>query len=308
LSGPKVYLHAPRYVLGEVEIDHTRIANLSARAEEYRLALSAELWGWGSVFRTGRSIQTMAVDSASATLRGAGMEPSSIDALIVCSTWVPGPAAEHGRFVGDILTGTGLGDIAFYGMNLNRCVNVLAALDVASSLVAAGRYHRILVVTADRAADEADRVASYALFSDGAASCVVSADPEGPDSYQLICCATAQDTGSLDPSSEISADLARRVNDRLLAPLDMKLGDVSGLMHANIFKPLVVMKERQAGFSAEQIYTDNIVRVGHCFSADPLVNLVDRAALGHVQPYHHYLLAASVPGSRIGVLLRKLAG
>jgi 3-oxoacyl-[acyl-carrier-protein] synthase-3 len=308
MSGHPVFLHGPQYVLGEIEADFSTIDNLYARAEEFRMAPDPALWGWGSIFRTERSLEAMAVESGSATLRAAGIAPSSIDALVLCCTDVPGPARAHGRFMESVLTGIGLGDIAFHGLNFNRCVNLLAALDVAGSFVASGRYRRVLVITTDRVLDEAGRMAHYALFSDGAASCVVAADDEGRDSYQLVACATAQDTRSLAWSNEISADLARQVNERLLTPLDMKLGDVSGLMHGNIFKPLVVMKERQAGFSREQIYTDNITRVGHCFAADPVVNLVDRAAIGHVRPDGYYLLASSVPGSRIGVLLRKLAG
>ncbi|HSR22231.1 MAG TPA: 3-oxoacyl-ACP synthase, partial [Candidatus Eisenbacteria bacterium] len=159
----------------------------------------------------------------------------------------------------------------------------------------------------DRVVDDEDRMLPYALLSDGAASCLVTADEDGPERYRLLACATAQDTSSLDWSSEISSDLARRVNDALLAPRGMRPADVSGLMHANIFKPIVVMKERQAGFTPEQIYTDNIRRVGHCFAADPLINLVDRIALGHVPPGRHCMLASSVPGSRMGVLLRRLA-
>ncbi len=302
-----VFLQGPRYVLGEIEADHSTIANLQARAEEFRMAPDPALWGWGSVFRSERGLEAMAIETGSATLRAAGADPSSIDALVLCCSDVQTRAKGHGRFAGTILAGIGLGDIPFYGLNLNRCVNLLAALDVASAFVASGRYRRILVITTDRAADEDERVLPYALLSDGAASCLVTADEDGRDRYQLLACATAQETGSLDWSNEISSDLTRRVNDSLLASRGMRVGDVAGLMHANIFKPLVVMKERQAGFTPRQIYTDNIGRVGHCFAADPLINLVDRVPLGHVRPDGHYMLASSVPGSRMGVLLRRLA-
>jgi len=303
----RVFLQGPRYVLGEVEADFSTIENLPARADEFRLAPDPALWGWGSVFRSERGLEAMAIESGSATLRAAAADPASVDALVLCCSDVSAQARMHGRFVGTILTGIGLGDVPFYGLNLNRCVNLLAALDVARAFVASGRYRRVLVVTTDRVVDEDERMLPYALLSDGAASCVVTADGEGPDRYELLSCASAQDTRSLDWSGEISSDLARQVNDALLAPLELTLADVSALMHANIFKPLVVMKERQAGFTREQIYTDNIGRVGHCFAADPLINLVDRIALGHVQPDRHYLLASSVPGSRMGVLLRRLA-
>jgi 3-oxoacyl-[acyl-carrier-protein] synthase-3 len=302
-----VYLHGPRYVLGEHAVDHASIANLEAKAAEFRMAPNPGLWGWGTVHRTERGLEAMAVDSGSATLRAADLDPSSVDALMLCTTEVPGSADGHGAVLERVLTGIGLGDIPFYGQNFNRCLNFLAALDLAGMMVASGRFGRVLVITTDRVLDEADRMASYALFCDGAASCVVSADAAGADSYQVVGCASAQDTGSLDGVNQIDADLARRVNENLLRPLDMKLGDIDGLMHNNIFTPLVVMKERQAGFSAEQLYTANITRVGHCFAADPMINLVDRAELGHVKPDRYQLLASSVPGARIGVLLRKLA-
>jgi 3-oxoacyl-[acyl-carrier-protein] synthase III len=307
MSGFQVFLSGPRYTLGELAADYTTIDNLYARAAEFRMPPNAQLWGWGGIRRTERSLEELAIDSGSATLRAAGIAPSSVDALVLCSTSIPGPADDHGGFVKTVLTGIGLGDIAFYGQTLNRCVNLLAALDVASAFVAGGRYRRMLVITTDRVLDEADRMSTFALYSDAAASCLVSADDEGHDGYQLVACATAQETRSLERSSEISSDLARQVNNSLLTPLGMKLDDVSGLMHANLFKPIVVMKERQAGFTAEQMYIDNITRVGHSFAADPLINLVDRTALGHVRHDNFYLLASSVPGSRIGVLLRKLA-
>ncbi|MEV6593953.1 3-oxoacyl-ACP synthase [Streptomyces acidicola] len=304
MSTSPVRLCGPQYVLGETEVHHSEIANLPARAAEFRMAPSPELWGWGTVRRAERSLESMAADSATATLRAAGADPSSVDAVILCSTRIPGPSEVHGRFMQTFLTEAGLGDIAFYGQNLNRCVNFLAAIDTATTFVAAGRHRRVLVVTTDRVADEADRMVSYALFSDAAASCLIVAEGDTDGGYEVVGCATAQDRLGLDHSNEISSDLTRTANDRLLAPAGLKLGDVAGLLHANIFKPVVVMKELQAGFTPAQLYTDNIARVGHCFAADPLINLVDRSALGEIEPGRHYMLASAVPGQRIGVLLR----
>ena len=76
-----------------------------------------------------------------------------------------------------------------------------------NAFVASGRYRRILVITTDRVVDEADRMTNFALFSDGAASCVVSADEEG-DGYRLVACATAQEAKSLEWSNELSSDTA----------------------------------------------------------------------------------------------------
>jgi 3-oxoacyl-[acyl-carrier-protein] synthase-3 len=185
-------------------------------------------------------------------------------------------------------------------------VNLLAGLDMASAFVLSGRYRGVLVITADAVAGGSAPMSQFALFSDGAASALVTADPGTADSYEVLGCATAQDTTMMESTSQISSDLARAVNDQLLGPPGLKTSDITALMHLNLFKPLLIMKERQAGFGSDQLYLDNISRLGHCFAADPLINLVDRAALGHFGEGHYCMLAASVPGSRIGVLLKKV--
>lgn len=298
------FLLGPSYVLGEHVADYTEIDNLAELAGRFKLAPQPGLWGWGTIRTTGRELEDMAAETGLGSLRSAGLAAESIDALVLCSNQIPGPAEGHGEFVANVLCGVGLGDIPAYGANLNRCVNLLAGIDIARAFVASGRYRRVLVITTDKVAAGADRMSQFALFSDGAASCVIAAEPGVRDAYELIGCATAQEAATLEWTNQISAGLAKDVNEQLLAEPGLKLGDLAALLHGNLFTPLVVMKERQAGFSAEQIYTGNITRIGHCFAADPLINLVDRVALGHVKAGAYCMLASSVPGSRIGVLLR----
>src|SRR6202046_3897000 len=297
MSGGTAFLRGPSYLLGEREADYPSIDNLDELTEKFGLAPNAGLWGWGTIRTSERDLEEMAVDTGTATLRAAGLDASSVDALVLCSNRIPGVAEGHGRFVQRVLTGIGLPDIPCYGQYLNRCVNMLAGLDVARAFVLSGRHRRVLLITTDKVADGAGRMSQFAMFSDGAASCVVTADDGAADEagqagqageasqrdcYQLLGCATAQDTASLEWTSQISSDLARTGNDALLTPAGLKVGDLSALMHANLFKPLLVMKERQGGVSPEQLYTGNIGRFGHCFAADPLINLVDRVAIGHL--------------------------
>ncbi|MFF1560484.1 3-oxoacyl-ACP synthase [Streptomyces sp. NPDC058279] len=302
---PAVHLSAPRYVLGEQVADHTSIGNLQERARRFKMAPRAELWGWGSVRRTAKSLDALAVESARATVAAAGADPAGIDCLILCSTRFPGGPRTHGAFVEKVMTGVGLLDAAFTGLTLNRCTNLLTGIRTAHALVAAGTQRRVLVVTTDRVTDESVRMENFALFSDGSAACLISAEPLGADTYEFIAGAAAQDPTSLDWSHEISSELARTVNERILDAAGMKLDEIDGLLHPNLFKPLITLKERQAGFSRQQLHLDNITRFGHCFAADPLINLVDRSTAGALRPGGHYLLASSVPGSRVGVLLRK---
>jgi 3-oxoacyl-[acyl-carrier-protein] synthase III len=302
---PLAYLRGASYVLGEREVGYGDIPELPGLAASFGLVPDAGLWGWGTVRVTDRDLAGLAADAGRRALLAAGAGPSEVDALVLCSTRVPGPAEDHGGFLARVLTGAGLGDLPCYGQSLNRCVNLLAGIDVARSFVLAGRYRRVLVITADMVAAGADPMSRFALYSDAAASCLIAADPGTADSYEVLGCAAAQETASLEWSHQISSDLTRQVNEQLLAPAGLKLSHVTALLHVNLFKPLLVMKERQAGFRDDQLFLDNIPRTGHCFAADPLINLVDRVALGHLGQGHYCMLAASVPGARFGVLLRK---
>ncbi|MCC5580173.1 3-oxoacyl-ACP synthase [Microtetraspora sp. AC03309] len=304
MIAPPVFLSAPHYVLGETEVDHAELSGLAERARAYRMQMSPGLWGWGTVRRTDRSLAELAVETGRATLAEAGLDPAAVSALVLCSTRFPGGPATHGRFVAEITDGIGLREAAFTGLTLNRCTNLLAGIDLAAALVAGGRRRTVLVITTDRVEDEAERMEQFALFSDGAASCLVGADPYGSPYYEIVSCASAQDNADLDWSHEISADLSRRVNEALLKPGGLTLGDVDALLHANLYIPILTMKERLAGFSAGQLDTRNVARVGHCFAADPLINLVDRAAEGRVAADAAFILAVSVPGVRHGILLR----
>jgi 3-oxoacyl-[acyl-carrier-protein] synthase-3 len=307
VTGRTVFLSSPCYVLGETEVPYDGIGDLWERAEEFKMVPKPELWGWGSVRRTEKSLEQLAIETGRATLDAAAVDPSSVDMLLLCCTQFPGSAESHGNFVADIMAGIGLSSAEFAGVTLNRCTNLLSTLRVAQALVSSGLSRRILVITTDRITDEALRVKNFALFSDGSASCLVSVEPAGPHRYELVASASATDASSLDWSHEISSDLAKQVNEQVLQPLGLRTRDLAALSQANLYRPLVVMKELQAGFAQDQIYTDNIARVGHCFAADPLINLVDRQSSGQVADDTLHLLAASVPGARFAVLLRRIA-
>ncbi|MFG2000938.1 hypothetical protein ACGFNU_17505 [Spirillospora sp. NPDC048911] len=315
MTDAAVRLRAPRYVLGEFEEDHATIPNLAERIEEFRILPKPSFWGWGNIRRTEKGVPAMAVETGTATLRAAGLDPAAVDALVLCSTRLPADTRDHGDFVQTIMTGIGLEHADFAGVTLGRCVNLLAALQIAEAMVAGGRHRRVLVITADRA-EANDRVEKFALFSDGAASCLVMDAREdgacagsgsgGDTVFEFAGCAAAHDIHRLGWANEIDSDLSREVNDRVLKPRGLTVEDVAGLCHSNIFRPIVTLKEMQAGFVPAQLYTGNIARIGHCFAADPIINLVDRAEAEPLPPGRHYLLAASVPGSRIGVLLRNI--
>jgi 3-oxoacyl-[acyl-carrier-protein] synthase-3 len=301
----RVVLRAPRYVLGETSMDHTEIKGFAEFVDERRMVTDARMWGWGAVHRTELDTATLAVRAGRQTLRAAGVEPGDVDAVVLCSTTFPAEVGAHGELIASVLHGLELNAVPVTGITLNRCATLLTGLQVAATMVAAGRHRTVLVITTDRVADESARMTDFALFSDGAASCLVTQRTEGaPESYEWVADAYAQDPASLGRGNEISADLAKAANQRLFAEAGIGIEAIDGLLHNNIYLPIVTMKEVQAGFDQSQLDTSNIARVGHCFAADPLINLVDRQSAGTIRAGGHYLLASSVSGLRMCVLLR----
>jgi 3-oxoacyl-[acyl-carrier-protein] synthase-3 len=300
-----IHLRAPRYVLGEITVKHDEIEGFADFVDEARMVPDADLWGWGEVHRTELTIADLAVEAGRRTLRAAGVAPSEVDALVLCSTRFPAEIARHGELIASVLQGLELGPVPVTGITLNRCANLLVGLQTAAAMVAGRRHRTVLVITTDRVAAESERLTEFALFSDGAAGCLVTDRTDGADeTYEWIADASALDPATLGRVTEISAELAKVANARLCAETGIAVEAIDGLLHNNIYLPIVTMKEVQAGFALSQLDTSNIARVGHCFAADPLINLVDRRSAGTIRPAGLYLLASSVSGFRVCVLLR----
>ncbi|MCH7230948.1 hypothetical protein L0U85_08810 [Glycomyces sp. L485] len=296
------YLSAPQYVLGEITEPYDVVKGWRERAEELQMAPVPELWGWGQIRRTERDTAELAIESGRATIDRAGIDPDDIDDLYLCSTAFPTSLDAQTVLAARVLRGLGLRRAALTGVSLARCANLMLAMRAACAAVDSGQARTALVVTADRIEHGAHRIENFALFSDGAASCLVTADERG-DGFRFVAAAAAQDLAATDPGGQISADLAVQVNEHLHRATGVVPGDIARVLHNNLYLPLVSLKEAQAGFAPDQLHLDNITRFGHCFAADPLINLADLAEAGELRDGEPYLLASSVPGMRAALLL-----
>lgn len=262
-----------------------------------------DLWGWDRFRVTAHPTIELLAETARRSLADFGARQPPVDAVILCATRFPADVEGHADFVGRLIETLGLHQAIPYGVTLNRCATLTSALGLAEALVRSGRHQSILVAAGDTSDAHAERLRPFAVFSDGAASCIVSAGQGGE--FQLLGTAAAVDARMMKPNGEISADLARRANADLFARAEVGLRDIKCLAHNNLWKPIVVMKEQQAGFRRDQLYLDNIPRIGHVFSCDPLINMIDLAASGSVASGELLALGSSVSGARFGALLRR---
>lgn len=149
------------------------------RPEGTTLARSgvSERW-WASDDETS---STLAARAVSTVLAAAGWEVADLDALIVTAAVPEQPIPTTAVLTLGHLGYAG-GPIEAYDVNAT-CLSFLNGLDLAATKVAAGQWHRVVVVAVDLASKglNHDDIESSALFGDGAAA-VALAPPSMPGS------------------------------------------------------------------------------------------------------------------------------
>ena len=127
----------------------------------------------------GETASAMGAAAATAALAMAGLDPSDLDLVLGASGTqeqaIPDGAALVHRALG--LGGSGVPAFSVHA----TCLSALVALDLAATLVAAGRHRRVLVVSADVASVGLNfaEPESAVLMGDAAAAVVVEPAPEG---------------------------------------------------------------------------------------------------------------------------------
>ena len=297
-------LAAAAYELGERETGYRDVADFAARIEAFQMSDDAAVWGWGVFYRTERARADLLLKTGQRSLAAWGEGAGRIDAVILCGAELPPAVAAHASLCAKVLSGLRLRHAALLGVTLGRCNTMLQSIELACRLVRAGVHRAILVLACDRIEDEGRRFAKFAIFSDAAASCIVCAD--GRRGFAVRASGSASDPDAMRADGAVTGGLGRRVNDQIRRACGVGPDGCEKLFQGNLFRPIVKMAEQQAGFRPDQLYLENIARRSHCFSADPIVNLVDHQRTVRLAPGSHVMLASSVPGARTALLLQAL--
>ncbi|WP_167473660.1 3-oxoacyl-ACP synthase [Nocardia arthritidis] len=299
----RVSVRGASYELGEHAVGYRGAHRFAEKIVSYEMLDDAETWGWGRYFKSDRDRAELAVASARRTLSMTGCAGADVDAVILCAAEFPSSVDCHASYCRVVLETLGLENAFVIGVTLGRCNTLLSAVHLADRLVASGTYDSVLVIVSDRITDEERRFQQFALFSDAAASCLVTAQP---GDLAIVATGSALDPSAFDAMGRFSGRLGRVAADGITRRCGVRPDEISVVLPPNLFVPIVRMSEGQSGFRPDQLYLRNIANRGHCFSADPLVNLVDRQHADGTRPGEYVLLTSSVPGSRVSILAQVL--
>jgi 3-oxoacyl-[acyl-carrier-protein] synthase-3 len=216
-------------------------------------------------------------DLAAASIAGAldGGDRPDLHTLATTTCWPE---------VADVTARAGLSTVPMIGVTRNACANLLPALRVARSVLAAEEDTATVLVTLLDAVRDGPRMLAggIGVLSDGAASCLVTS--ERPPSGWVIAGAEVandfrleRDDGA-DPvrSAEVAHSMGREIRaalERLAAGSGVTLNGYDVVLMNNYTGSTLAAFAKLIDAPMERLYDATRSDVSHCFSADPLIDL-----------------------------------
>lgn len=267
----RVYLHSISHVYGDTRplasvpgIDAAQYALLGEDIETY--------------CESGLPVWQLAARCARATLELSAARP---DALLY--------AAQNEHDTGSALPALAreldLPDVDSIALSGHDCGNFAPALAAAADAVLSGRRRRVLLIVADRARPGERLMANgLSVFSDGAAACLVGAEPPGRPGFLVDAIVNRTEV----PGGQETADaailstvrLAQAGTGALLRATGLERADFSHLVLPNYRIPSQVFLAAAMGFTRERLLFGAVRSRAHCFSADALITLGEQGAAG----------------------------
>ncbi|WP_159881173.1 beta-ketoacyl-ACP synthase III [Paenibacillus puerhi] len=273
----------------------------------------------------------MGARAAEQALAAAGLEFADIDCLVCASGTMEQPIPCTAALIQRAM---GQGGSGVPALDINTtCLSFVAALDMVSYMVAAGRYRRVLIVSAEIASKGLNwhQKESTALFGDGAAAAVIErSQPGEPSGILYASMETYGDGASLseirgggsalpaslyepDQAGEFSFDMngsgifrmaSQRLPsflERLLTATELKISDFKLVIPHQGSAMAMRLLGRKLGISEEQmmyITPDH----GNTIAASIPMGLHEAVRQGRIERGDHVLLLGTSAGLSLGGL------
>lgn len=162
-----------------------------------------------------------------------------------------------------------------YGLNQQACTGLLGAMHLASLMLKAEpELNKVLCLTADRFPSDAIYEQAYNLISDGAASCIVSAD----DGMFKLIAHHGVTNGAMSFASDDEVvgtffNYSYAAIKQTLEKAKLQMSDISWIVPQNTNKKAWKILSSLLGFDWNRVHFPTLDTVAHLISGDNLVNL-----------------------------------
>jgi 3-oxoacyl-[acyl-carrier-protein] synthase III len=277
-----VVLHAVAHQLGEL----SPVQELAELARVPDVAESLSHLGLQQYARSRLSVAELALASCLESLRLSRLDAAAIDALVFATSTLgaEGDCRRGLRWLHGQLELNNAHPIGLFG---SECSNAPTAVRLAMDILLARGLNHALVVLADGAGGGSRVMDGFAsVFSDGAASCLVSTDRSvgyAIESAQLHCTSSLWDVTAANNRIAYmkgSAAGMSRAFEACLADLACEREQLARVITGNYNRSVLNTFAFQLGIQSHQMYQDNLPRFAHCYAADLLINLHTLRASG----------------------------
>lgn len=280
-ANPRISIHALAYELGEPRL----IDGLEPfRRSPERLREFQKMGMENYCCSPSADAVELARRSVQKTLRAASLPADRIDVVLYCSENVAITPDGTRRFH-RLLHELGLVNAYPIGVHLSNSSNAATLFRVAMSLIRSGEAKSSLLVLADVAKSEAERVMEPALavIGDGAASCIVSSEVEGQFELLRVVQSASHPSDEARRASLDSLKMRIKANQRLLREQGLSPSSFAHAVTNNYGLSVLEGFASITGIPLSRVYIDNVKKLGHVASADPWINIADLQASGAIE-------------------------
>lgn len=243
-----------------------------------------------------RTIPEMCLASARQTLQAANLTPEQIHAVVFTSSNSDGLVADDDETaLFAALHSAGFTKTRIIGLTLQACSACGEALQIACDLINNPEKKALVIIFGKKKANRLGPQANT-IFSDGAASCIVSA---GTGEFEICAIESmintylgsmgralnmAQTHGGLLDLRELSRKVCKKSGVEAKA-MRAFFGTNASLGHLNFMA-------QAAGMPMNKVYQDDVAEYGHLHSCDNLISLKNYSAKHPLAPDDHLMLTA----------------
>jgi len=281
---------------GDVECKPENIPDFEALWETVSFGTDFAEMGCTTYRKMSGPVEDYVVDAVRQTLQASGTAAADVDHLVF-ATSDPALALLPPDFVESVLLALDLDGCVPHLVSFQRCCSSLTALRHGERLFADPDVTHVVVVTADFMPQDRDRVRSYAIFGDAAASCLLTRT--GPGLVRLLSSAVKVDPEGLRGRDTFVSrkDVAERTLSAVLRAGDRRLGQLAKVFAANLHKPLTLFNATSVGLGPDILhFADTLAVYGHCGNADWMINLLDYHERSGIRSGETYLAQSLAPG------------
>ncbi|WP_406631712.1 hypothetical protein [Amycolatopsis sp. WGS_07] len=292
---------------GDVECKPENIPDFEALWETVSFGTDFAEMGCTTYRKMSGPAEDYVVDSVRRTLRLAGVSAGEVDHLVF-ATSDPALALVPPDFASRVLLALGMEGCVPHVVSFQRCCSSLTALQHGERLFADPDVTNVAVVAFDFMPEDRDRVRSYAVFGDAAASCLLSRTGSGL--VRLLSSAIKTDPEGLRGRDTFVSrkDVAERTLSAVLRAGGRRPEQLAKVFAANLHKPLTLFNATSVGLQPDTVhFADTLALYGHCGNADWMINLLDYHERFGIQSGETYLAQSLAPGFYACGLLEGLA-